>query len=229
MFEFLFIDLDDTVLDFKMQEDTAIRKTLLEVGIEPTQQVCDRYSRINKEHWKRMEIGEITRDQVLHGRFRVLFDELGIQGDSRQTALNYMEHLSDGHFFLPGAEEALASLSKKYRLFLASNGTARVQEKRLKSAGIGKYFEAIFISQTIGVNKPNKGFFDFCFASIPGFDPKKAMIVGDSPSSDILGGINAGIATCWVNPNRRKGREAIKADYQIESLAQLEALLEQIG
>ena len=229
MFEFLFIDLDDTVLDFKMQEDAAIRKTLLEAGIEPTQAVCDRYSQINKEHWKRMETGQITRDQVLHGRFQVLFEELGIAADSRQTALNYMEHLSEGHYFLPGAEEALASLSKKYRLFLASNGTARVQEKRLESAGIGRYFEAIFISQTIGVNKPNKGFFDHCFAAIPGFDPKKAMIVGDSPSSDILGGINAGIATCWVNPGHRKGREDIRANYEIESLAQLEALLEQIG
>lgn len=229
MFEFLFIDLDDTVLDFKMQEDAAIRKTLQEAGIEPTQAVCDRYSQINKEHWKRMETGQITRDQVLHGRFQVLFEELGIQSDSRQTALNYMEHLSEGHYFLPGAEEALLSLSKKFRLFLASNGTARVQEKRLESAGIGKYFEAIFISQTIGINKPNKGFFDYCFAAIPGFDPKKAMIVGDSPSSDILGGINAGIATCWVNPNHRKGREDIKADYEIESLAQLEELLEKIG
>ncbi len=229
MFEFLFIDLDDTVLDFKMQEDVAIRKTLLEAGIEPAQQVCDRYSQINKEHWKRMETGEITREQVLHGRFRVLFDELGIESDSRQTALSYMEHLSEGHYFLPGAEEALASLSKKYRLFLASNGTARVQEKRLQSAGIGKYFQAVFISQTIGVNKPNKGFFDYCFASIPGFDPGMAMIVGDSPSSDILGGINAGIATCWVNPNHRKGREDIRADYEIESLAQLESLLERIG
>lgn len=228
MLEFLFIDLDDTILDFKMQEDVAIRKTLSGAGIEPTPEVCSRYSQINKEHWKRMEAGEITREQVLHGRFRVLFDELGITADSRQTALDYMDHLSEGHYFLPGAEAALESLSKKYRLFLASNGTARVQEKRLESAGIGKFFEAVFISQTIGVNKPGKGFFDYCFAHIQGFDPARAMIVGDSPSSDILGGIHAGIATCWVNPNHRRGREDIKADYEIESLSQLEALLETI-
>ena len=226
MFEFLFIDLDDTVLDFKMQEDAAIRKTLRSAGIDPTQEICDLYSRINKAHWKRMEKGEIDRNQVLFGRFEVLFAQLGVEADAKAAALSYMENLSEGHYFLPGAEEALASLSKKYRLFIASNGTAKVQNKRLDSAGIRKYFEAIFISQDIGINKPDKGFFDYCFARIPGFDPRKAMIVGDSPSSDMLGGQNAGITTCWVNPTGRRYTREQLPDYEIQSLAQLEKLLE---
>ena len=226
MFEILFIDLDDTILDFKMQEDAAITKTLRSAGVDPTPEICDRYSRINKEHWKRMEKGEIDRNRVLYGRFEVLFAELGINADPKVTALAYMENLSEGHYFLPGAEEALEKLSKKYRLFIASNGTAKVQNKRLDSAGIRKYFEAIFISQDIGINKPDKGFFDYCFARIPGFDPKKAMIVGDSPSSDMLGGQNAGITTCWVNPTGRKYSLERLPDYEIQSLAQLENLLE---
>lgn len=226
MFEILLIDLDDTILDFKMQEDVAIQKTLRAVGIEPTPEICNRYSQINKEHWKRMEKGEIDRNQVLYGRFEVLFAELGIDGDAKRTALTYMTNLSDGHYFLPGAEDALAKLSQKYHLFLASNGTATVQNKRLDSAGIRRYFEGIFISQDIGVNKPDKGFFDYCFARIPNFDPKKAMIVGDSPSSDMLGGQNAGIATCWVNPTGRAYSRQPLPDYEIRSLAQLESLLE---
>ena len=141
MFEILFIDLDDTILDFKMQEDAAITKTLRDAGIDPTPEICDRYSRINKEHWKRMEKGEIDRNRVLYGRFEVLFAELGINADSRTTALAYMENLSEGHYFLPGAEDALISLSKKYRLFIASNGTARRRvdslEKTLMLGGIG--------------------------------------------------------------------------------------------
>ena len=228
MFEILFIDLDDTILDFKAQEDAAIVKTLTAAGIDPTEEIIARYSQINKEHWARMEKGEIDRQQVLFGRFQVLFAELGIDGDWETAALAYMENLSEGHYFLPGAEEALARLSKKYRLFITSNGTAKVQNKRLDSAGIRKYFENIFISQDIGINKPDKGFFDYCFAHVPGFDPTKAMIVGDSPSSDITGGQNAGIATCWINPKHREYTRPNKPDYEIESLTQLEALLESL-
>ena len=228
MFEILFIDLDDTILDFKAQEDAAIVKTLTAAGITPTEEICARYSQINKEHWARMEKGEIDRQQVLFGRFQVLFAELGVDGDWESAALGYMENLSEGHYFLPGAEEALERLSKKYRLFITSNGTAKVQNKRLDSAGIRKYFEEIFISQDIGINKPDKRFFDYCFTRIPGFDPKKAMIVGDSPSSDITGGQNAGIATCWINPKHRIYSRPNKPDYEIKSLAQLEGLLESL-
>ena len=228
MFEILFIDLDDTILDFKMQERVAIEKTLQEAGITPTPEICAQYSRINDMHWKQLEQGEITRDQVLYGRFQVLFEQLGVRRDPKQTSEAYMRHLSDGHWFLPGAEAAIASLSKKYRLFLASNGTTVVQEKRLESAGIGKYFENIFISQNAGFNKPAKEYFDYCFARISNFDPAKTMIAGDSLSSDIRGGQNVGIATCWVNPQHKICTLEKQPDYEIESITQLEALLESL-
>ena len=127
--------------------------------------------------------------------------------------------------FLPGAEEAVDALSKKYRLFLASNGTASVQKGRMTSANLYRFFETVFVSQEIGHNKPSKAYFDACFSTIPGFDKEKAMIVGDSLSSDIKGGINAGIKTVWVNPDHKDCGE-IKPDYEIEYLHQLEALLE---
>lgn len=226
MVEFLFLDLDDTILDFHKAEYIAIGKTLEFFGLEPTEQVRARYSTINKAHWKRLERKELTREEVLVGRFDVLFKEYGIQADPVQCARRYEDFLSVGHYFLPGAEQTLERLSGKYKLYLASNGTAKVQAGRLKSANISHYFEKIFVSQEIGANKPAIEYFDRCFAQIPGFDPKRAMMVGDSLSSDIQGGINAGIATCWVNPSHAPADPKIPADYEIESIAQLPALLE---
>ena len=225
MVEFLLIDLDDTILDFKKAEHAAVKKTLADFGVVPTGAVCSRYSVINQLHWEAMGRKERTRQQVLVGRFAVLFAELGVTVDAAQCAECYTQNLSIGHYFLPGAREAVESLSKKYKLYLTSNGTAWVQRSRLESADIEKYFLDIFISQEIGFNKPAIEYFAGCFARIPGFDPTKSMIVGDSLSSDIKGGKNAGIATCWVNPAHKPAGE-MEPDHQIESLSQLEALLE---
>lgn len=225
MIEFLLLDLDDTILDFHKAEHIALSKTLRTLGLEPTEQVLSRYSQINKQHWERLEKKELTRPQVLVGRFDQLFREAGIAVDPTQCAALYEENLSIGHYFLPGAEEALERLSKKYKLYLVSNGTAKVQAGRLKSANISHYFEIIFVSQEVGADKPDKVYFDRCFAKIPDFDPQKAIIVGDSLTSDIQGGHNAGILTCWVNPNHKQAA-AIRPHYEIESITQLEALLE---
>ena len=228
MFEILLIDLDDTILDFKKQEYVAIRKTLADAGLEPTEAVCARYSQINDWHWKQLEKGAITRDEVLYGRFRVLFQEMDIAADPISTSKAYMENLGSGHFFLPGAEEAIRSLGQKYRVFLASNGTSVVQKRRIASAGLEKLVEGIFISQDAGVNKPGKGFFDYCFAHISNFDMQKVLMVGDSLSSDILGGQNAGIPTCWVAPEEKSCTLEKAPTYRIESITQLEALLESL-
>ena len=226
MFEFLFLDLDDTILDFHKAEYLALGKTFLQFGLDPTEEVRARYSLINKAHWERLERKELTREEVLVGRFAALFHEFGLEVDPERCARAYEDNLSVGHYFLPGAEEALAALSKKYKLYLASNGTAKVQAGRLASANISHYFEEIFVSQEIGANKPDLAYFERCFARIPGFDPARAMIVGDSLTSDILGGKQAGIATCWVNPKGLPALEDIKPDYEIPALSRLEALLE---
>ena len=228
MFEFLFIDMDDTVLDFKKAEHVAIRKTLSEAGIEPTDAVCARYSQINQGYWERLERKEVTREQLQVGRFADLMAEYGVRADAKRCADRYMENLSIGHYFLPGAEEALQALSGSYKLYLASNGNTETQRSRIASAGIAKYFAEIFISGEVGVNKPDKGFFERCFARIPDFDPAKAMIVGDSLTSDILGGKNAGIATCWVNPYHKPANPDMIPDYEIESISQLEELLKTV-
>ncbi len=225
MIECLFLDLDDTILDFKKAEYIAIGKTVRDFGVEPTDAVRHRYHEINKWHWEQLELGTMTRAEILVNRFAVLFEELGVKVDATACARTYEKNLGTGHFFLPGAEEAVECLSKKYRLFLASNGTASVQKGRMTSANLYRFFETVFVSQEIGHNKPSKAYFDACFASISGFDPEKAIMVGDSLSSDIRGGINAGLKTVWVNPDHKPCGD-IKPDYEIEALSQLEALLE---
>ena len=225
MIEFLFLDLDDTILDFHKAERIAIAKTIRDFGVEPTEEILARYHVINKWHWEQLELGKLTRAEVLENRFQVLFAELGVEVDPTQVARTYEKNLSNGHYFLPGAEGAVDALSKKYRLFLASNGTASVQKGRMTSANLYRFFEKVFVSQEIGFNKPSKDYFDACFAQIPGFDRDKALMVGDSLSSDIKGGINAGMRTVWVNPGHLESG-SVKPDYEIEALSQLEGLLE---
>ena len=225
MFEILFLDLDDTILDFHKAERIAISKTIREFGLEPSPEVLSRYHLINKWHWEQLELGKLTRAEVLENRFGVLFEEFGIQADKTACARAYEHNLSQGHWFMPGAEEAVEALSKKYRLFLASNGTPSVQKGRMTSANLYRFFEKVFVSQEIGHNKPSPAYFEAAFAQIPDFDKSKCLMVGDSLTSDIRGGINAGIKTCWVNPDHLPGREDIRPDYEIEYLHQLEELL----
>ena len=222
------LDLDDTILDFHKAEKLAIARTFRELGLEPTEELTALYSEINARQWKRLETGEINREQVLVGRFQILFDELGLELPSRRAKALYENFLSQGHYFMPGAEELREKLQGSCRLFICSNGTAVVQAGRLKSAGIAPYFEEIFISEDIGFNKPDREFFQRCFARIPDFDRDRCIIIGDSLSSDILGGINAGIKTCWFNP-KHKGRGEFPApDYELSELQQAPALLKEI-
>ena len=229
MIQYMFLDLDDTILDFKKAEAIAIRKTMSTFGLEPTDALAERYSQVNDLHWKALERGEMTRAQVLSGRFAMFFGEQGIAVDAEKVARTYENLLSQGHWFLPGAEETVKKkLFGKYKLYLASNGTASVQKGRMTSADLYPYFEEVFVSQELGHNKPSKEYFDAAFARIPGFKVEECLMVGDSLTSDILGGKNAGMRTVWVNPHHKTAPEHLKPDYEIEFLADLPALLEEI-
>lgn len=225
MIKTVLLDLDDTILDFHKAEEVAMRNTLLNFGIEPEKEVIELYSQINKRQWERMERGEITRDQVRLGRFELFLQALGNTAPAKEVQAFYEEQLSAGHFFIDGAEELLTRLYKKYDLYIASNGTASVQNRRIRESGITKYFKDIFISENIGHNKPQREFFDYCFERIEGFEKDKTIIIGDSLSSDILGGINAGIKTCRFNPKGAPCNEKIVPDYEIKSLEEIDGLL----
>lgn len=228
MIKNILFDLDNTIFDFDRAERTALEQTFLLLGIEPTGEKMKRYSEINDKHWKMLEQGEITRAQVLTGRFQMLFQELGENCSPDTAWKTYETLLRQQHFFIEGALELLEQLHQKYDLYIVSNGTASVQEQRIADAKIAPYFKKIFISQTIGVNKPAKEFFERCFMEIPDFNREETIVIGDSLTSDIQGGNNAGIFTCWYNPKKQPLVQNIKVDFQIENLSQVILVLEQI-
>lgn len=224
--KYLFFDLDDTLLDFHKAEAWALRQALRRSGVEPTDAIAARYSEINQSQWELLEEQKITRQQVLVRRFQLLFQELGVNASCEKTQKCYEHMLAKGHDFMPGAQELLETLKGKYEMYLVSNGTAMVQDARLRDSGIEPYFKGIFISERVGVDKPQEEFFDRSFAAIPVFDPGQAMIIGDSLTSDIRGGNNAGIQTCWYNPKHKPRRADIHVDYEISELMALPKLLD---
>lgn len=225
-YSILLLDLDDTILDFGAAERVALARAYRESGIEPTEAIMARYHEINLAHWEAYERGETTREALLVDRHDALFREFGIPREGREVEALYRRYLGIGHYFIDGAVELLDYLRERgYRLFLASNGVADTQNTRLDSAGIRPYFEDIFISETTGSHKPERAYFDYCFARIPGFDPGRALLVGDSLSSDIRGAKNAGIASCWFNRTGKTAPPELTPDYEIRALSDLRQLL----
>lgn len=222
------LDVDDTLLDFKKAERAALSRALTQLGLPADDKILAEYSEINISQWELLEEGKLSRRQVLEGRFDILFRRHGIDFSGAEANAVYEDLLSIGHYFMPGAPELLEALKGKYDLYIASNGVAKVQAGRLSSAGIAPYFKGIFISETMGADKPSREYFDLCFAKMEHFDPERTIIVGDSLTSDIRGGINAGIKTCWINHRRRLARDDIKPDWVIYSLDELPPLLERI-
>jgi 2-haloacid dehalogenase len=224
----VFFDLDETILDFSKAEANALSRTLCAFGIEPTAHVIERYHEVNISQWRLMEEGKLSRVGVLTRRFELLFAELGWDVDVVSFNDQYETFLGEGHFFLPGAEAVLKELAPHYHLYLATNGASSVQRGRLKSAGLEPWFEGIFISEEVGYNKPSVEYFKACFSQIKDFDPATAVIVGDSLTSDIRGGKNAGIRTCWLNRMGNAPDYDIIPDCTIRTLEELPALLKQL-
>lgn len=222
----IFFDLDNTLLDFDKGEAHALPRALRKFGVDPSPDVLARYHAINLSQWELLEEGKLTKEQVLTRRFDLLFAELGAFCDSQAVCDLYENFLAEEHDFIPGALELLEALSPRYCLYLATNGAAVVQRRRLADAGIIQYFQNIFISEEVGFHKPGTAFFRACFTAIPGFDAASALMVGDSLTSDIRGGRDAGLRTCWFNPCGRPSRPDISPDYTVTALDQLPALLE---
>ena len=226
MLTHIFFDLDNTLLDFDRGEAHALSRAFRQFGIDPTPAVLARYHDINLRQWELLEEGKLTKDQVLTRRFDLLFAELGVSCDSQAVCDLYESFLAEEHDFIPGALELLEALFPRYSLHLATNGASAVQRRRLADAGILTYFQNIFISEEVGFHKPSPAFFLACFAAIPGFDHTSALMVGDSLTSDIRGGRNAGLRTCWFDRLGRPYRPDVLPDYTVAALDQLPALLD---
>ncbi|UKS56249.1 YjjG family noncanonical pyrimidine nucleotidase [Exiguobacterium acetylicum] len=218
-------DIDHTLLDFEATERIAFRRLLEQQDLEWTSEREARYKEINQALWKALERGEATREQVIHSRFVTFFAEEGREVDGRKVDETYRSYLAQGTELIPGATALLEQLEGNIEMYVVTNGISKTQRARLDGAGLTDFFETIFVSEETGFQKPMIGFFDHVFARIPQFDPTRTIIVGDSLSADIAGGNQAGIATCWFNPEGKSATD-IKPAFTITSLAELPALLE---
>lgn len=221
----IFLDADDTLFDFHRSERQALQETLRQIGVLPTEEILALYSSINQAHWKMLEQGEITREELRVKRYERFLAEIGAAVAPSRAAAIYEDALARGHFFIEGAERLIKTLSGEYHLYILTNGFAKTQNGRLASAGVRAYFKDVFISQELGADKPSEQFFEACFARIPQFRREEAILVGDSLTSDILGGNRMGICTVWFNPREVKNQTEIHPDYEISRLEQLYSIL----
>lgn len=225
-YDVLLFDADGTLLDFKKTEYQALSQVFEQHGYTLTQEIRQVYEGINRRLWDDYEKNLITRDTVLFTRFQQLFAQVGIAGDGREFENDYRCFLNRGHDLVDGALELCKALCGQYRLYIVTNGTSETQFRRLEESGLAPWFREIFVSEAAGFQKPRKGFFDYTFGRIPNFQPETALIIGDSLTSDILGGNNAGIDTCWYNPDRVPLPEGFRVTLEIASLSELPARLE---
>ena len=196
-FDIVLLDADETVYDFKLAEKTAVSLALSQYGVDPDDDVVKRYSEINLRCWKALERGELSRDDLKPTRFRLLFEAIGAPAcDFRALNHTYEDNLSRQAFLLDGALEFVKKLHGFCRIYLATNGLTIPQTGRFQRAAIKPYVDGIYISEQIGAGKPDKAYFDYIFHDLDITDKSRVIILGDSLTSDMLGGRNAGITTC---------------------------------
>lgn len=225
-FDMILWDVDQTLLDFKRSEDYAVRYCFRLFGLEADDRIVKRYSEINEGYWRRIETGEIRKKEALSGRFQTLFGEIGATDvDAEEFQKEYAEALGSVYYFQDDSYELVKSLKGVCRQYLVTNGVNRTQRKKLQLSGLDKLVDGIFISEQIGVPKPQREYFEQCFAQIPGFRKESTIIVGDSLTSDMLGGNRAGIATCWYNPEGMENHSDVRIDYEIRNLNEIWRIL----
>lgn len=237
-FDAILWDVDGTLLDFLYAQRCALSTCLQKTGQTVTEEILQRYSAINDGYWKRYELGEVTKEQLLTGRFASLFEEYHMDGmDAEAFAGAYEEHLGKVYRCLDDSFRLCKDLSGRIRQYVITNGVTAVQESKLRLSGLGAFMDDIFISERVGIPKPQKGFFDYCMSAFvrAGFaaDRQRLLIVGDSLSSDIKGGVLYGIPTCWYRPDDifetggavREVYEQYRPDYEISHLSQIYQIL----
>ena len=225
----VFWDLDQTLLDFDRSMEYALQAVFAQYGLKINEEMTARYSVINRSYWLRLESGELSKEQVTVGRFRTFFEELGITHVSpEELNVDYQRELGSVFFFMEGAKELVALLKERgYRQYVVTNGVNATQANKMRLSGLDRIMDGVFVSELMGYPKPRKEFFDGCLAALSDVDRNKCILVGDSLTSDMRGAENAGIASCWFNPEKQEKDVDVRTDYEIRRLEELISILEQ--
>ncbi len=223
MFDAILWDVDGTLLDFIASQRESLFTCFELFGFgKCTEEMHQRYSAINISLWEMLERGERTKAEILTERFRRFFAETGLPEEKAEDFnAEYEKRLPDTVRFFPHALETVEALKGKVIQCSVTNGTKYVQERKMNETPLGGLFDRLFISETVGAEKPDPRFFEAVFRALRDIPKERILIVGDSLTSDILGGLRAGIHTCWFNPDGKKGREEIRPEYEIRDLREV--------
>ena len=233
MIKYLLWDIDNTLLSFDLAERASMTKGFDKFGLDiGDDKALEVYKNINDKYWKMLEKGEMTREEILTGRFEEFFDLYDIAYDEKLVNdfnLFYQEELGKQVFFNDYAEEVLQKISKDYKQYAVTNGSKIAQTGKLKNSGLDKVFDGVFISEDLGVDKPYKEFFDIVFDQIGSDNRDDYIIIGDSLTSDIRGGNNAGIRTIWYNKDGKENIHGVRVDYMVDKLSDIPAIIKEIN
>lgn len=218
----LLIDADETLLDFCRSERKALGEALAAAGIAITEDIYQTYHAVNSRLWKKLETGELLRSRLKVQRFEELFAYIGCTGQNAAAVNeNYMQRLACYGFLLDGAMQTVKRLSERYAIYIITNGSACVQHTRLEDSGLLPFVKGVFVSEEVGADKPSKAYFSYVFSHIEECDRQRILVIGDSLTSDIRGGLLAGLDTCWYNPGGFVGRADINPTFEVRSFDEL--------
>jgi len=224
-FTWLILDADGTLLDFQRAEAVALGKTPIQMGVQVSGDFCDTYHAVNDSLWQEFEAGILCAHEVRTERFMRVFERLGMAGDSNAFSEAFLKNVIRESTFIDGAKLLLDRLENRIGLVLLTNGFADVQRSRIARLGLVDTFDHVIISEEVGVAKPDRAIFEIAFERMGQPDKSSVLIMGDSLSSDIQGGLNYGIDTCWFNPDQRANTTGIKPTYEIKHLNDVVDLL----
>ncbi len=220
-YTWLLFDADGTLFDYDAAESKALAAAFAEAGFPYSAHSVATYRAINDRAWAAFERGELTQPQLHLLRFQQTLAALGLQADAKTFADSYLTHLSRAADLIEGALDVVRHLAGKHALYLITNGIPRVQHGRLARSPLGPYFQGMVISGEVGSAKPHAPIFDAAFEGMGSPAKEEVLIIGDSLSSDIRGGVRYGIDTCWYNPGGRPAPQDLPITYTIQSLDEL--------
>ena len=224
-YSFLLFDADNTLLDFDENERVSLSKAFARFGIPCDGKTVSLYHDINLMYWRLLAENRIGKEELLTKRFETLFERIGVRSDPVAIENCYRSHLGQGCQVVPGALEVCRKLKGNYKLYVITNGVARTQHSRLKGSGFEDLMDGVFISDEIGYDKPDVRFFGYVENHIEGFDKSRALVIGDSLFSDIRGGIDYGLDTCYLNAYHKQNTSEIRPTYEIQDIVELPSIL----